>query len=543
MLPVSSGDRPTVRPDDPHALADLVHTPTWKWVVNVYKTRGLSVDVVDEHLNVLASPGTSEAHLPIDPNVIEAVGHLAVALNNGHGDTTSAGSRRFCCMPFVASGTLAGAALVGGDRERNRDDELQHAAALLSRVLEDCLSSTGGPRATSRRVEALRDLLDNARGKASDRAVFLAFAEIMSVWDEAELVGYREDLVGRFVLSASLPGTDRSIVPDVIAGDALPKGQVISLTAPMQRQLGFGDTRFPIAVRLSTSGGGWLVAATHRPGTRQLPEWFDFYISALTEALNGSLESELAQVTWTIMEHLTEGDSAREALTRAVAAAARMLYAESSFTVWEPDGAVVLSMGQTVEGSTGDAHRADVFRVALEAPTGSHAVLELKPIGSRSFTMRDLQVFEAAASTLSRWFATSADELANRREPAASRQSFDEVVERCIATRKRSSSSALILIMPNAADSMDVTYEWIRRLRSQLRPTDLAGCLTTGEIAVVALETSAMDALVVARRIARVVNSSVDPVHQRVRVGMAAVGAAASAHSAIAEARRHVIEA
>ena len=543
MLPVSSADRPIVRPDDPHALADLVHTPTWKWVVNVYKTRGLSVDVVDEHLNVLASPGVSAPGLPIDPIIIEAVSHLAVALNNGHGDTTSAGSRRFCCMPFVASGTLAGAALVGGDRERNRDDELQHAAALLSRVLEDCLSSSGGPRTTSRRVDALHALLDNARGKASDRAVFLAFAEIMSVWDEAEIVGYREDLVGRFVLSAALPGTDRSTIPDVIAGDALPKGQVITLTAPMQRQLGFGNARFPIAVRLATSGGVWLMATTHRPGTRQLPEWFDFYVSALTEALNGSLESELAQVTWTIMEHLTEHDSAREALTQAVAGASRMLNAESSFTVWEPDGTIVLRMGETVDGSAADTRRADVFRVGLDAPTGNHAVLELRPIGGRFFSSRDLQVFEAAASTLSRWFATSADELANRRESPTIRQSFDEVVERCIGTRKRSSSSALILIMPGAADSIDLSYEWIGRLRSQLRPTDLAGCLTTGEIAVVALEASATDALVVARRIARVINSSIDSVHQRVRVGLAAVGVGASAHSVIAEARQHIIEA
>ena len=136
LLLVSRAERLLVTPDDTRVLADLVQTPIWKWVVAVYKTRGVSVDVVDEHLNVLPNPLRPGSSSDVDPLVIEAVRHLAPALSEGHSETASLRERRFCSMPFVASGSVAGAALVGGDREQGRDEELQRAAALLSRVLE-----------------------------------------------------------------------------------------------------------------------------------------------------------------------------------------------------------------------------------------------------------------------------------------------------------------------------------------------------------------------------------------------------------------------
>jgi hypothetical protein len=160
------------------------------------------------------------------------------------------------------------------------------------------------------------------------------------------------------------------------------------------------------------------------------------------------------------------------------------------------------------------------------------------------FTRRDVKVFEAAAWTLSRWFSTAAGQLAATPENVAAAQSFDEVVDRYLRARERSWPPALILIMPGSADvPTDLAYEWIRRLRSELRPTDLAGRLTTGEVAVVAVETTAPGALAVAQRIARVLNESTDPVQKRVRVGLAAGDrVSTSAHGLIAEARQHLVD-
>jgi hypothetical protein len=543
LLSVGLADQ-LLTPDDRRALADVVQTTTWKWVVDVYKTRGFSVDVVDEHLSVLPLPSRAGGPVPVDPLVVEAVRHLAPALSGGHAETASIRGRRFCCMPFVASGAVMGAALVGGDGEQSRDDEVQRAASLLSRVIEDCLRPSDAQRPTSRRLTALHDLLDDAR-KASERHVFQVFAEIMNVWDDAELIGYRADLAGRYVLAAALPGSDRSRVPDVIAADTVAQEPVVNLTPAMQRQLGFADTRYPILVRVSTIGGPWLIATTHRPGSQQLPEWFDFYVAALAASLNASLENELSRVTGTIRQHLVDNDSARQALTHAVRGLAATLSADGSVTMWEGDGAIAFCIGEPSLDASADQHDADVLRIRISAPAGRHARLEMRSIAPGQFTQRDAKLFEAAAWTLSRWFSTAADQLAAPREQLPAAQSFDEVVERCVRAQRRSGHAALILIMPGHADApADLAYEWIRRLRSLLRPTDLAGRLTSGEVAVVAIETTPPGALVVARRIARVLNDPIDGVSKPVRVGLAgAVGAGMSAHGLIAEARQHVVEA
>ncbi len=447
-------------------------------------------------------------------------------------------------MPFVASGALAGASLVGGDHESSREADLQRAAALLSRVLEDCLGPPDARRTTSQRLAALHELLEDARAKASERDVFCAFAEIMNVWDDAEVVGYRGDLSGHYVLTAALPGTDRAALPESIAADALPPGAIVNLSASMQQQFGFAGMRFPILIRVSTAGGPWLMAATHRPGSRQLPEWFDFYVAALAESLNASLEIELAQATWAIMHHLVENESPREALTHAIRGIAEMLAARCNFTMWDADGTPTLTVGEALQPSAGNLQRPELLRVRIEAPGGRHARLEMRPNSPHQFTRRDLKLFDAAVWTLSRWFSISAEQLAGTREAATPTQSFDEVVDRCLRTRRRMGASSLILIMPEGAElSSDLAYEWIQRVRSQLRPTDLAGRLRTGEVAVVAVETNGPGALVVARRIARVLSDSTDPLQAGVRVGLAAGDERASAHGLIAEARQHLIDA
>jgi len=102
----------------------------------------------------------------------------------------------------------------------------------------------------------------------------------------------------------------------------------------------------------------------------------------------------------------------------------------------------------------------------------------------------------------------------------------------------------LILISPTTAGATpDLTYSWIRRVRPLLRPTDLAGRLTSGEVAVLALETPAAGALVVAERLARMLAASPDQAERAFRVGFAAhAGEAVSGHVLIERARSHVVE-
>jgi hypothetical protein len=519
--------------------------PAWKWVTQVYKNSGLSIDLLDEHLTLLTLPAHGGSARAVDAQLADAIRALSSSLAEGERKNALIGGRRYYGMPITPSGVFAGAVLIGADHERARDVDVQSAVALLTRALEDFLSPDGERRMTAGRLNALHDLLDEASSTASEQHVFRAFAEIVNVWDEVEVIAYRGDLAGRFALTGTLPGSNRAAIPDAIAADMLPADAVITLPAAMQKQLGFAEPKYPLVVRLSTAGGPWLIVLTQRQGNQQFAEWFDFYFAALTTSLNASLEVELARTTWSIMQHLAENESPREAVTQAILGVAQSLPAEAAFAMWELDGALALSIGEPPSSAVGDSGRApNVLRTRIDAPGGRHALLEMRSAVGHQFTRRDVKVFEAAAWTLSRWFSTAAGQLAATPENVAAAQSFDEVVDRYLRARERSWPPALILIMPGSADvPTDLAYEWIRRLRSELRPTDLAGRLTTGEVAVVAVETTAPGALAVAQRIARVLNESTDPVQKRVRVGLAAGDrVSTSAHGLIAEARQHLVD-
>jgi hypothetical protein len=541
---VTRADLTLATHDDGRALADVAGTPTWKWVCQVYKTRGFSVDLLDEHLTPLSVPARPGTPRAVDPQLSEVVRALASSLGEGERKSVVVGGRSYFGMPITPAGVLAGAVLVGADQESARDADLQSAVSLLSHALEEFLSPGEDHRPTAGRLIALHDLLDDASATASEQHVFRVFAEIVNVWDEIEVLGYRGDLAGRFALAATLPGSDRAAVPDVIVADALPHDQVVSLSSAMQQQLGFKEARYPLIVRLSTAAGPWLVALTNRQGHPQFDEWFDFYVAALATALNASLEVELARTTWAIMQYLTENESPREAVTQAILSVAQTLRADAAFIMWEADGSLGLSIGEPSMSADGESGRApNVLRTRIDAPGGRQALLEMRAAAGHNFTRRDVTVFEAAAWTLSRWFSTVAGQLAAATTDATA-QSFDEVVERCVRARDRSWTPSLILIMSEAPDApTDLAYEWIRRLRTELRPTDLAGRLTTGEVAVVAVETTPPGALAIAQRIARILNEPIHAVARRVRVGLAAGDrVSTSAHGLIAEARQHLIE-
>jgi hypothetical protein len=543
---VTRGDLTPPTHDERRALADVAGMPAWKWVTQVYKNSGLSVDLLDEHLTLLTVPARGGSARAADQPLADAVRALASSLAEGERKSAVVAGRRFYGVPITPSGVFAGAMLVGADHERARDVDVQSAVTLLTRALEDFLSPDDDRRTTAGRLHALHDLLDEASSTASEQHVFQAFAEIVNVWHDVEVLGYRGDLAGRFALTGSLPGSDRSAIPDAIAAEVLPADGVVTLSTALQKQLGFTSPRYPSLVRLSTAGGPWLIALTQRQGNQPFGEWFDFYFAALTTSLNASLEVEVARTTWAIMQHLAENESPREAVTQAILGVAQSLPAETGFAMWEPDGVLALSIGEPPSAALGDSGRApNVLRTRIDAPAGRHALLEMRAALGHQFTRRDVKVFEAAVWTLSRWFSTAGGQLAAAPENAAAAQSFDEVVERYLRARERSWSPALILIMPSSADApTDLAYEWIRRLRSELRPTDLAGRLTTGEVAVVAVETTPPGALAVAQRISRVLNESIDVVQKRVRVGLAAGDrVSTSAHGLIAEARQHLVDA
>jgi hypothetical protein len=123
-------------------------------------------------------------------------------------------------------------------------------------------------------------------------------------------------------------------------------------------------------------------------------------------------------------------------------------------------------------------------------------------------------------------------------------RSFDQILDRYAREAHASNDPAsLILISPDAATaSHQETHAWIKRLRPQLRPTDLAGRLTSGEVGILLLQTPHAGAHIVARRLARllVVPSSLGRPEASVRIGVASqFGDTVSGEALIERARSH----
>ena len=161
------------------------------------------------------------------------------------------------------------------------------------------------------------------------------------------------------------------------------------------------------------------------------------------------------------------------------------------------------------------------------------------PCPASFFTPRDLKLFEAATASFTAWLPS-----ALRRIGAGERRgvvrSFDQIVDRYAreAHAAQDDASLILISVGERALSLDTTHTWIKRLRPQLRPTDLAGRLASGELGILLLQTPHSGAQVVARRLWRVLAGGSPADEPAVRIGVASqLGDLVSAEALIERAR------
>ena len=119
-------------------------------------------------------------------------------------------------------------------------------------------------------------------------------------------------------------------------------------------------------------------------------------------------------------------------------------------------------------------------------------------------------------------------------------RSFDQIVDRYAreAHASRDDASLILISVGERAPSLDTTHSWIKRLRPQLRPTDLAGRLASGELGILLLQTPQAGAQVVARRLWRALVAGSPGDQAPVRIGVASqLGDLVTAEALIERAR------
>jgi hypothetical protein len=93
-------------------LIRVVQTPIWKWLFDVYRVLGASIEILDDRLTSLASSNTPTGGPAADLELTNEAWRAITPLSEAPGKIVSIGGRRFSCTPIMSAGSLVGAVLV-----------------------------------------------------------------------------------------------------------------------------------------------------------------------------------------------------------------------------------------------------------------------------------------------------------------------------------------------------------------------------------------------------------------------------------------------
>ena len=230
-----------------------------------------------------------------------------------------------------------------------------------------------------------------------------------------------------------------------------------------------------------------------------------------------------------------------------MAEVASALNAEGQFVVFGPDGSTILAAGARA-GSTGEwspLTDGATLRAPIEIPAPLRAVLEMRASGDHVFTERDVKLFDSARETFDMWLAPALRQLRGTVERRGAAASFDDVLDRYArdAYASRDVASFILIGVRDVSVAPQTTQRWIRRLRPELRPTDLAGRLRSGEVGILLLQTPGDGAHVVAQRLTRLFQNTATAEEPPIRVGVASqMPTVITADALIESARRQPAE-
>jgi hypothetical protein len=432
--------------------------------------------------------------------------------------------------------------LVGtSGRTRLEDGDLARLGSLLSDAIGDQLARPAQEhRGNLHQISALYELLNAAIASGSETEVVRTFAEALSIWEEIEVLAYRADLDGRYTLTLALPGSDPAAVPRLLEHEHVVEAPSVRRLSPVERQnLGFSGDGETVLALLRSDGGQWAIAlnAAHAAADGERSE---MYVAALGHALNGGVAVATSRLTWAVMQRFVERDPPIDAARRALDELGRALGADGTFVVRAPAGLRVLSVGNLAPTGTGPVATARTLRSDVPAPPPFSAVMEMHARPGQSFTPRDAKLFDAAVAGFGAWLPAALRRIgvAERRGVA---RSFDQIVDRYAreAHEARDDASLILISAGDDMPSLETTHAWIKRVRPQLRPTDLAGRLASGELGILLLQTPHAGAEIVARRLTRVLAKAPASGERAVLIGVASQDTElVTAEALIASARR-----
>jgi hypothetical protein len=515
----------------------------WRWLFDAYRLLRIHLEIIDHHGHIITPSSSASAELR---NAVTATRNVEPFLTHETRASMVLAGMNVSSTPIVADRAVVGAVLLAVNGSDAFDEShLARVGTALAKAIAEQLSHSTHERLDSlHKISALYQLLHAGVAMGSEAAVLRTFAEALSIWEDLEIFAYRADLRRRYCLEVTLPGSNVSTVPKIFDQSADVDRLAISVLAGESagEELGADAS----SVHLSTAGGSWMIATRSiRPaGPVGLSE---LYFAALAHALNAAVAVEASRLTWAVMQQFVASDSPAQAAARAVAEVASVLSAEGHFVVLGPDGSTILAAGARAR-STGEwspVTDGATLRAPIEVPAPLKAVLEMRASGDHVFTERDVKLFDSARETFDMWLAPALRQLRGTVERRGAAASFDDVLDRYArdAYASRDVASFILIGGRDASVAPQTTQRWIRRLRPELRPTDLAGRLRSGEVGILLLQTPGDGAHVVAQRLARLFQNTATAEEPPIRVGVASQRPTViTADALIESARRQLAE-
>jgi hypothetical protein len=379
--------------------------------------------------------------------------------------------------------------------------------------LAPAASSRGGARRGElQHLSRLGRILRQVAAEGTEADVVFALIEALAVWHDVEAFGYVESLAGPMVREVTLPGADSSNAPPLIPRDQLlPTAGVAPLDARERKDFGFAADHetvlLTIRPRIATP---WRIAM-------ERPAWYDEamladYGRSVTAALDDLASVELSRTAWALLQHLLpDTEHPIEAAHRAIEELASVMKRPVGLAVHSADGRALLMAGDAEPFAlSGAARGTQAIALPLDTDLPIRAVLGARGVHGRLLRPRDERLLRAAAAPLTSWLWSVAPRLSPVQERRRGQRSFEDLVQlyELNAARLRHDVSMIIVSVAERARVMNRTQTWVGHIRQQLRPSDLAGQLSGGDIGILLPQTSRAEAHVVADRLRRIIRTT-----------------------------------
>jgi hypothetical protein len=359
-------------------------------------------------------------------------------------------------------------------------------------------------------------LLGQASASRSEREIMRVFVEALAVWQDAESWAYYADVTSRFVLDVTLPGSDRSRVPSTIDHARI----TVETSVPSRPEIDdleaikFPTTSALLMSRIRVRGSSdWLIF-TENPGDPDSETRLGVYVQAVVQALSEVNAIHSSRLTWAMLEHLLPAaESLVHPAQGAIDELASSVDAAAWFHVFASDGMPVLAAGDlmSVLSRPSPARTPSLLVLPVEVAPPYQAAIGMRRSSERPLAGRDEQLLRMAASTMGTWLSAVVDRLPTERQRrTANRQrSFDQILKRRIddAMVRGEQISIIVIALGPEHDKPEVAHECVGQIRRQLRPADMAGRLSSGQIGVVLQDTPPEDARFVVERLRRLLTA------------------------------------